>query len=150
MPSHAHLLRRKEEDTEVVQEPLIVVYNTFQETHAKIKTASIAEQIDIGHLVLLVCGCERYADGVGTEVVWLYLQAGLLLALLMERCLFVDFHFFNEYFAHELDFSWNRHAARLHAHGHNASLPENRPKTFASGHPTTSNLSEVADVWMFR
>ncbi|BDA51570.1 probable fucosyltransferase 5 [Coccomyxa sp. Obi] len=76
--------------------------------------------------------------------------SGLLLALLMERCLFVDFHFFNEYFTHELDFSWDRHAERLLAHGHNASLPENIPAPFASGHPTTSNFSEVADVWMFR
>lgn len=78
------------------------------------------------------------------------LHAGLLLALLMERCLFVDFHFFNDYFAHELDFSWDRHAERLLAHGHNASLPGNHPAPFASGHPTTSNFSEIADVWMFR
>lgn len=70
-------------------------------------------------------------------------QAGLLLALMMDRCLFVDFPFFNEYFEHELDFSWERHAERLLAHGHNVTAPENMPM---EAHYI---YSEIATTWLF-
>jgi hypothetical protein len=62
----------------------------------------------------------------------------------MERCLFVDFPFFNKYFDHELDFSWKNHAKRLLEHGHNASAPENIPERIPYGYTT------IADVWMFK
>jgi len=73
-----------------------------------------------------------------------------MLALLMERCLFVDFPFFNMHFEHDLDFDWDRHAARLLALGHNASAPENAPKRIASGHPSTNSFPEIAGEWMFQ
>lgn len=71
-------------------------------------------------------------------------QAGFMLALMMDRCLFVDFPFFNKYFDHELDFSWKRHAKRLLAHGHNATAPENIAERIPFGYVT------IADVWMFK
>lgn len=74
----------------------------------------------------------------------LILCAGLLLALMMDRCLFVEFPFFNKFFDHELDFSWKRHAKRLLAHGHNATAPENVPDRIPFGYVT------IADVWMFK
>ena len=70
--------------------------------------------------------------------------AGLLLALMMDRCLFVEFPFFNKFFDHELDFSWKRHAKRLLAHGHNATEPKNIPERIPFGYVT------IADVWMFK
>lgn len=44
--------------------------------------------------------------------------AGFLLALLTERCLFVDVPPFGAFFRHELDFRWERHRERLAAAGH--------------------------------
>lgn len=82
--------------------------------------------------------CDTTADGMGG------CQAGLLLALMMDRCLFVDFPFFNKYFDHELDFSWKRHAKRLLSHGHNATAPENMADRIPFGYVT------IADVWMFK
>jgi xyloglucan fucosyltransferase len=69
--------------------------------------------------------------------------AAFLVALLTERCLFVDFPFYNTYFAHELDFSWERHSERLLAFGHNASAPENKPYWVGYG------WQPVAEDWMF-
>ena len=71
-------------------------------------------------------------------------HAGLMLALMMDRCLFVDFPFFNKYFEHELDFSWKRHAKRLLAHGHNATASGNMAERIPFGYVT------IADVWMFK
>lgn len=69
--------------------------------------------------------------------------AGFVLALLMERCYFVDFPFFNDYFEHELDFSWARHEQRLMAHGHNLTDPANAPMAMPFGYTI------IADMWMF-
>ena len=40
-------------------------------------------------------------------------RAGFLLALLTERCLFVDFDVFHSFFTHELDFGWGAHQVTL-------------------------------------
>lgn len=69
---------------------------------------------------------------------------GFLLALLMERCLFVDFPFFNKYFEHELDFSWANHYERLLKFGHNATAPENIAQRIPYGYVS------IADLWMFK
>ena len=47
--------------------------------------------------------------------------AGLLMALLTERCLFVNFPFYQKAFAPELDFDWGRHQQRLLSFGHDVT-----------------------------
>ena len=59
---------------------------------------------------------------------------GFFLALLLERCLFVDFPFFNRHFAHELDFSWGVHAERLLRFGHDANATEHQPQRVPFGY----------------
>ena len=69
----------------------------------------------------------------------------MLLALLMDRCLFVDFPFFEEYFEHELDFTWSRHARKLLGLGHNVTDPANSPVRLFN---YLYNLQSVPDMWM--
>ena len=63
--------------------------------------------------------------------------AGFLLALLLDRCLFVDFPVFNDYFEHELSFSWEEQHRRLIGQGHDPDSPDNErtqlPKSGSSG-----------------
>ena len=59
---------------------------------------------------------------------------GLFLALLLERCLFVDFPFYNQHFAHELDFSWTHHRERLLRFGHDPNATENQPERIPFGY----------------
>lgn len=47
--------------------------------------------------------------------------AGLLMALLTERCLFINFPFYHKAFASELDFDWGRHQQRLLSFGHDVT-----------------------------
>jgi xyloglucan fucosyltransferase len=63
---------------------------------------------------------------------------------MMERCFFVDFPFFNTYFEHELDFSWERHKARLLAHGHDVTEEGNAPETVPFGYVM------LADTWLLK
>lgn len=74
--------------------------------------------------------------------------AGLLLALITERCLFVDFAFYEDFFQPDLNFSWTPHVERLRAHGHDPTKPPNEPKPL----PGTSigPLSKIAEVWLFQ
>ena len=44
-----------------------------------------------------------------------------MLALLTERCLFIDFPFYHKVFTPGLDFDWGRHTQRLQSFGHNIS-----------------------------
>lgn len=53
--------------------------------------------------------------------------AGFLLALLLDRCLYIDFPLFNDYFVHELNFNWGDHRARFLGHGHDPDSAENEP-----------------------
>ena len=46
------------------------------------------------------------------------LPAGFLLAILTERCFFIDFSFYEKSFAPGLDFSWTRQTQRLLAFGY--------------------------------
>ena len=46
------------------------------------------------------------------------------MALMTERCFFIDFPFFHRVFAPELDFSWEAHKQRLAAFGHNANVTQ--------------------------
>lgn len=62
--------------------------------------------------------------------------AGLFLALLLDRCLFMDFPFYNKHFAHELDFSWAAHRARLLDFGHDPNATQNRPERLPFGYET--------------
>lgn len=71
------------------------------------------------------------------------------MALLTDRCLFVDFPFFTKHLEHTLEFSWAKHAARLLGLGHNTTAPENAPRRIASGHPSTNSFPEIAKEWMF-
>ena len=66
---------------------------------------------------------------------------GLFLALLLERCLFVDFPFYNRHFAHELDFSWARHAERLLHFGHDANVTEHQPQRVPFGYDAIGGSS---------
>lgn len=68
----------------------------------------------------------------------------------MERCLFVDFPFFNSYFEHHLDFSWSHHVDHLIARGHNLTAPQNAPKLIISRFNTASGFTELAYMWMFQ
>jgi hypothetical protein len=43
------------------------------------------------------------------------------MALLTERCLFINFQFYHKAFASELDFDWGRHQQRLLSFGHNVT-----------------------------
>jgi hypothetical protein len=87
------------------------------------------------------CSCLQHAMPLSNVTAR---AAALLLALLTERCLFVDFPFFNSHFAHELDFSWERHAARLLGHGYNVSeRTDEIPWRISHG------WSSLAENWMF-
>jgi xyloglucan fucosyltransferase len=48
-------------------------------------------------------------------------RTGFLLALVTERCFFIDFPFYHRTFVPELDFSWEAHVKRLAAHGHSVN-----------------------------
>ena len=61
---------------------------------------------------------------------------GFFLALLLERCFFVDFPFYNHHFAHELDFSWRRHQQRLLTFGHDPNATESQPERIPGGYET--------------
>ena len=63
-------------------------------------------------------------------------HAGFFLALLLERCFFVDFPFYNQHFAHELDFSWAHHQERLLRFGHDPNATENQPERVPFGYET--------------
>ena len=70
--------------------------------------------------------------------------AAFLLALLTERCLFIDFPFYNTHFTHELDFNWERHAQRLLSHGYNVSARTDEvPWRISHG------WASLAENWMF-
>lgn len=74
--------------------------------------------------------------------------AGFLLALITDRCLFVDFAFYEDLFQPDLDFSWKHHVERLLAQGHNPRKPPNEPKRLPGTGP--GPISEVAEVWMLQ
>ena len=62
------------------------------------------------------------------------LVTGFLLALLTRRTLMLDFEMYDEFFAHPLDFGWQRHAARLAERGQNltyAAFEEQLPASNA-------------------
>lgn len=44
-----------------------------------------------------------------------------MLALLTERCLFINFPFYHKTFVPEMDFDWGRHSQRLLAFGHDVT-----------------------------
>ena len=46
---------------------------------------------------------------------------GLLMALLTERCLFINFPFYHKTFLSEVDFSWEHHTQRLMSFGHDVN-----------------------------
>ena len=69
-------------------------------------------------------------------------DAAFILALLTERCLFVDFPFYNTHFEQELDFSWANHKKRLMALGHDVTAPENVPERQGYG------WGSMAKTWM--
>ncbi|BDA47122.1 probable galactoside 2-alpha-L-fucosyltransferase [Coccomyxa sp. Obi] len=73
---------------------------------------------------------------------------GLLLALITDRCLFVDFAFYEDLFQPDLDFSWNHHVERLLAQGHDPNKPPNEPRRLPG--TGTGPVSEVAEVWMLQ
>lgn len=70
---------------------------------------------------------------------------GLFLALLLERCLFVDFPFYNQHFAHELDFSWAHHKERLLESGHDPNATENQPERIPFGYDNIGGAFNCAD-----
>ena len=70
--------------------------------------------------------------------------AGFLLALLTERCLFVDFAPFHTFFTHELDFAWERHQTRLAAAAHDVAS-----RTYTLEH-SRAGYNAFAEEWMFQ
>lgn len=58
------------------------------------------------------------------EIKWFTCGAGFLIALLTERCFFIDFPFFHRAFAPDLDFSWAAHSQRLAAFGHDVNTSQ--------------------------
>jgi len=58
--------------------------------------------------------------------------AGLFLALLLDRCLFIDYPLYCDYFTHELDFNWTRHQQHLAALGQDPNSQEHAPRTLPS------------------
>lgn len=58
---------------------------------------------------------------------WTVTCAGFFLALVLDRCMFVDFPIFNEYFQHELNFSWKDQQQQLIDEGHNPDSGEDKP-----------------------
>ena len=53
--------------------------------------------------------------------------AGFLLALVLDRCIFVDFSIFNDYFQHKLNFSWKDQRQQLIDQGHDPDSANNKP-----------------------
>ena len=53
-------------------------------------------------------------------------NVGFFLALMLDRCLFVDLPFFNNHFAHDLDFNWKHQRERLLSSGHDPDSTANR------------------------
>ncbi len=68
---------------------------------------------------------------------------GFFLALLLERCFFVDFPFYNKHFAHELEFSWKQHEQRLLDFGHDPNATENQPERIPGGYETIGGTSSL-------
>lgn len=66
----------------------------------------------------------------------------------MERCLFIDFPFYDDFFEPELDFSWGNHHDRLLAAGHDTREEANIPKRINSEH--SAGYKEIADTWLFK
>ena len=71
-------------------------------------------------------------------------RTGFLLALLTQRCFFVDFSVFHSFFTHELDFSREHHQDRLVAVGHDVSS-----HTYMLEH-SGAGYAAFAEVWMFQ
>ncbi|CAK0786745.1 hypothetical protein CVIRNUC_009959 [Coccomyxa viridis] len=90
----------------------------------------------------VVMRIEDKAAGIGNELPGII--TGLFLALLLERCLFVDFPFYNRHFAHELDFSWAHHAERLLHFGHDANATEHQPQRVPFGYDA------IGETWLFK
>ena len=67
---------------------------------------------------------------------------GFFLALLLERCFFVDFPFYNQHFAHEPDFNWKHHQQRLLGFMHDPNATENRPERVPGGYETMGGTCE--------
>ncbi|CAL5223455.1 g5974 [Coccomyxa viridis] len=58
---------------------------------------------------------------------------GLLMALLTERCLFINFPFYHKTFLSEVDFSWEHHTQRLMSFGHDVTKTPPHPIQFWKG-----------------
>ncbi|BDA44693.1 hypothetical protein COCOBI_06-1710 [Coccomyxa sp. Obi] len=58
---------------------------------------------------------------------------GFLLALVTERCYFIDFPFYHRVMAPELDFSWDNHKARLLSFGHDVNVIQPKEIQFWKG-----------------
>jgi hypothetical protein len=74
--------------------------------------------------------------------------AGFLLALITERCFFIDFPLYHKLFAPDLDFSWERHAARLRgSFGHDANATQPRELKFWKGEDVSAWLMQVLQIY---
>lgn len=59
------------------------------------------------------------------------------MALLTERCFFIDFPFYHRSFSPDLDFSWDNHAKRLAAFGHDVNISQPLEIQFWKGEDLT-------------
>ena len=59
--------------------------------------------------------------GHGAVVESCCMVTGLLMALLTERCLFINFPFYHKTFLSEVDFDWGHHSQRLLSFGHDVT-----------------------------
>lgn len=66
----------------------------------------------------------------------------------MERCLFVDYPFYEDFFEPDLDFSWARHKERLLAAGHDTREEANFPTRIDS--TNTATKKQIGDLWLFK
>lgn len=55
----------------------------------------------------------------------------------------MDFPFYNQHFAHELDFSWNYHQQRLLGFGHDPNAIEHQPERIPGGYETMGGMVKL-------
>ena len=72
--------------------------------------------------------------------------AGFLLALVTERCYFIDFPFYHAHFAHEPGLQLEAHAQRLQGSDANATALADGLRAM----PSTFDTAGIADMWMFQ
>ncbi|BDA47125.1 probable galactoside 2-alpha-L-fucosyltransferase [Coccomyxa sp. Obi] len=132
--------RLKASEWQARSQPLEALLHSYRSRHE----ACVKAGNDLPGKYVKVTGSDNIGIGNGLPAV----LTGLLLALITDRCLFIDFAFYEDFFQPDLDFSWKHHAERLVAHGHDPTKPPIEPKVLLG--TSTGPVLEIAEAWLFQ